>query len=49
MVYMGMCRCEVWFSSLLKMGKSIEIRKFWSEQLVENFSQEQNNDIGIKF
>ena len=35
--------------SLLKMGKSIEIRKFWSEQLVENFSQEQNNDNGIKF
>ena len=49
MVYMGMCRCEVWFSSLLKMGKSIEIGKFWFEQLVENFSQEQNNDIGIKF
>ena len=31
------------------MGKIIEIRKFWSEQLVENFSQEQNNDIGVKF
>ena len=28
------------------MGKSIEIREFWSESLVENFSQEQNNDIG---
>ena len=32
----------------VKMGKSIEIRKFWSEQLVETFSQEQNNDIGVK-